>query len=89
MERLGFDWASVVVDGELLGWVDRSSLESASTVADVTPRPFSAYVTNESSLRHALDSIVTSRTRVAVVVSEGQTYRGILTLERITKEIVT
>jgi osmoprotectant transport system ATP-binding protein len=89
MERFGLDWSSVVVDGELLGWVDRAGLEGANTVADVTARPFSAYVTNESSLRHALDSIVTSRTRVAVAVSEGQRYRGILTLERITKEIVT
>lgn len=89
MERHGLDWASVVDEGELAGWVDKTSLDGASTVGEVTPRPFSAYVTNDSSLRHALDSIVTSRTRVAVVVSEGQRYRGILSLERITKEIVT
>jgi osmoprotectant transport system ATP-binding protein len=84
-----FDWASVVKDGELLGWVDLSSLDGHTRVAEVTPRPFSAYVTAASSLRQALDSIVTSRTQVAVVASEGQRYLGILTLERISKEIVS
>jgi osmoprotectant transport system ATP-binding protein len=89
MDSFGLDWASVVVEGELLGWVDRRMLESCQVVGQATPRPFSAYVTGKSSLREALDSIVTSRTNVAVVVSEGQRYRGILTLERISKEIVS
>jgi osmoprotectant transport system ATP-binding protein len=88
MERFGFDWTSVVDDGELLGWVDRQALEGRSTVGEAEPRKFSAYVTAKDSLRQALDSIVTSRTQVAVVVSEGQQYRGILTLERISREII-
>jgi CBS domain containing-hemolysin-like protein len=78
----------VVDQGELLGWVDRSMLDGAKTVGEASPRPFSAYVTKDSSLREALDSIVTSRTQVAVVVSEGQRYLGILSLERISTEIV-
>jgi osmoprotectant transport system ATP-binding protein len=82
-----FGWASVVEDGELLGWVDQGALDGHTTVRGATVRPFSAYVTATSSLRQALDSIVTSRTNVAVVVTEGQRYRGILTLERISKEI--
>jgi osmoprotectant transport system ATP-binding protein len=88
MERFGFDWTSVVQDGELLGWVDRQALEDHSTAGEAEPRKFSAYVTAKDSLRQALDSIVTSRTQVAVVVSEGQQYRGILTLERISQEII-
>ena len=88
IEPGGFDWVSVVDDGELLGWVDRDMLRGATTVGDATPRPFSAYVTAHDSLRQALDSIVTSRTAVAVVASAGQRYRGILTLERISKEII-
>ncbi len=84
-----FDWTSVVQDGELLGWIDLAALDGHARVADVRPRPFSAYVTAASSLRQALDSIVTSRTQVAVVASEGQRYLGILTLERISKEIVS
>ncbi|MGZ8604769.1 MAG: ABC transporter ATP-binding protein [Actinomycetota bacterium] len=84
-----FDWAAVVEDGELFGWVDRVLLDGAASVADARPRRFSAYVTASSSLREALDAIVTSRTRVAVVASEGQRYLGILTIERISREIVT
>jgi len=87
MERFGFDWVSVVNDGELLGWVDRPALDGSRTVADAKARPFSAYVTARDSLRQALDSIVTSSTNVAVVVSEGQRYLGILTLDRLSMEI--
>ena len=89
MERFGFDWVGVVEDGELLGWVDRETVDASGRVSSEDARPFSAYVTARNSLREALDSIVTSRTRVAVVVTEGQRYRGILTLERISKEIVS
>ena len=89
IERFGFGWSSVVDDGELRGWVDLDALNGATRVGDASPRPFSAYVTKESSLRQALDSIVTSRTGVAVVATEGQRYAGILTLERISKEIVS
>ena len=89
MEESGFDWVSVVSEGELLGWVDKAALAGIQKVSETSPRKFSAYVTEESSLRQALDSIVTSRTQVAVVATHGQTYRGILTLERISKEIVS
>ena len=88
IEAADFGWVSVVDDGELLGWVDRDALEGCTTAGEAVARPFSAYVTARDSLRQALDSIVTSRTAVAVVVTEGQHYRGVLTLERISKEIV-
>ena len=89
MEKFDFDWTSVVDDGDLRGWVDESALDGCRRVGDAEPRPFSAYVTLDSTLRQALDSIVTSRTQVAVVASEGQRYRGILTLGRISEEITT
>jgi osmoprotectant transport system ATP-binding protein len=90
MDRFGLDWATVVDDdGRLLGWVDRAALEGYQKVGEVTPRKFSAYVTVDSSLREALDSIVTSRTNVAVVAGEGDRYIGILTVERISREIVS
>src|SRR6266540_1109431 len=84
MRRFGLDWATVVEDGRLRGWVDAAALEGRATVGEVEPRKFSAYVTSNSSLRQALDSIVTSRTQVAVVVAgDGDRYLGILTLERL------
>ena len=89
MQKFDYDWVSVVADGELLGWVGEDELQGSSTVAEARPRPFSAYVTSSSTLRQALDSIVTSRTQVAVVATEGQRYAGILSIERISKEIVS
>ena len=85
----GSDWTSVVQDGRLLGWVDRSMLDGAATVGEVEPRPFSAAITDHDSLRSALDAIVTSRTNVAAVVDDDGRYLGILTLEQVTKEIVS
>ena len=69
------------------GWT-RDMLEGCATAGEATPTRFSAYVTARDSLRQALDSIVTSRTAVAVVVTEGQRYKGILTLERVSQEII-
>jgi osmoprotectant transport system ATP-binding protein len=88
IDSLGHGWVSVVDDGVLKGWLDPATLEGVRTVAEAKARPFSAYVTGQSSLRQALDSIVSSRTQVAVVLGEGQRYLGILTLERLSKEIL-
>jgi len=89
MEKFGYDWATVVDEGRLLGWVDRGSLDGRPSLADVPPRRFSAYVTADSSLREALDAIVTNQTNVAVVAGDGDRYLGILTVERISQEIVS
>ena len=89
IEKHGLGWTTVVDEGELLGWIDEESLRGHDEVGEVSPRPFSAYVTADDSLRKALDSIVTSRTQVAVVVESAQRYRGILTLERISAEIIS
>jgi osmoprotectant transport system ATP-binding protein len=88
MEKFDLDWCSVVDGGELRGWISREDLKGVAGVGEADPKPFSAYVTQDSTLRQALDSIVTSRTQVAVVATEGQQYAGILSLERISKEIV-
>jgi osmoprotectant transport system ATP-binding protein len=88
IDAAGFGWVSVVDDGELLGWIDHRALEGCASAGEATPTRFSAYVTARDSLRQALDSIVTSRTAVAVVVTQGQHYRGTLSLERVSKEIL-
>jgi osmoprotectant transport system ATP-binding protein len=83
-----YDWVTVLDGGRLLGWVDRADLERASSLEDLQPKKFGAYVTQDSSLRQALDSIVTSRTQVAVVAGEDDRYLGILTMERLSQEIL-
>jgi len=87
MAAFGSDWASVVDGGRLLGWVDGPALDGRSSVGEVAPRPFAATVTARSSLRQALDAIVTSKARMAVVVDEDGRYEGVLSIERISQEI--
>jgi osmoprotectant transport system ATP-binding protein len=87
MQETGFDWAAVVDDGAIRGWVDRSMLDGVERVGDAGPRKFSAYVTADNSLRQALDSIVTSRTNVAVVADADDRYVGVLTLDQLSREI--
>jgi osmoprotectant transport system ATP-binding protein len=87
MREAGTEWV-VVLDGEkLLGWIDWWAMEGGRNVADVEPREFAAIVTPGSSLRTALDIIVTSRTHVAVVVDNEDRYQGIVTLDRLTAEL--
>jgi osmoprotectant transport system ATP-binding protein len=89
MDKFDWDWAAVVDSGELKGWIGANDLEGRDNISSVKPKKFSAYVTAGSSLRQALDSIVTSRTQVAVVVDKDERYRGILTLDRVSREIIS
>ena len=88
MAREGTDWVAVVDADRLLGWLPAAEVNDGRQLRALTPRPFKVSVASTSSLREALDAVVTSRTRVAVV-SDGPRYLGMLTLERITEEIVS
>jgi osmoprotectant transport system ATP-binding protein len=85
-ESAGTDWVVVVDDGVLQGWVPVG--EVTSRVGDTSPRPFATTVNASDSLRAALDAMITSHTGVAVRLSEGQRYQGILTPELLSGEIV-
>jgi osmoprotectant transport system ATP-binding protein len=87
MKETGFGWVAVIEDRVIRGWVDGPMLEGRDRVKDASPRKFGAYLTPVDSLRKALDSIVASRTNVAVVADQNDRYLGILTLERISREI--
>jgi osmoprotectant transport system ATP-binding protein len=87
MRSHGTDWVGVVDAQErLLGWVDAKGLSGRGTVGEAEPRPFSAVVSPTSSLREALDAIVTNKTHVAAVVDDER-FCGILTLERVAQEL--
>ena len=79
------DWLGLLDRGRLLGWVDRSEVDG-TLLSDLTPRPFLVTLESDSSLRSALDAVVTSHARVAVVVDDGM-FRGMLDLEAIAEEI--
>jgi osmoprotectant transport system ATP-binding protein len=80
MQRTGADWLAVVDDGRLQGWLP------ASDAGDGVPadglRPFAVTLPPTASLREALDALVGSPTRTAVVVDNGR-YLGMLDLDGI------
>jgi osmoprotectant transport system ATP-binding protein len=82
MAAQGTDWVAVVdPDGCLTGWVGAAALDGNARIADAVPEPFAAVVDPDTTLKAALDQIVTSRTRVAVVVDAGGRYQGVLTVD--------
>jgi osmoprotectant transport system ATP-binding protein len=87
-EAYGSDWV-VVVDGDrrLLGWAHAGEAAERGRVGDAEIRPFQLQVKATDSLRAALNAMVQSRTGVAVRVSDGDRYEGIVTLELLSKEI--
>ncbi|HEX3211160.1 MAG TPA: ABC transporter ATP-binding protein, partial [Actinomycetota bacterium] len=87
-EAYGSDWV-VVVDGDrrLLGWAHAGEAAERGRVGDAEVRPFQLQVRADDSLRAALNAMVQSRTGVAVRVSDGDRYEGIVTLELLSREI--
>lgn len=85
MTDSGREWVALLDGDILLGWADAADLEVRS-LRDLTPRPFLVSLNPDHSLREALDAVVTSHARVAVVV-DGDRYVGMLDLESIAKEI--
>ena len=80
------DWAVVVDEETLLGWVGPEDLDGRVDLRGVEARPFLVRVGPTSSLREALDAIVSHRTQVAVV-TEGDRYLGILSLSHLNEEL--
>jgi osmoprotectant transport system ATP-binding protein len=83
MAKFAVDWVGVRDGDRLLGWVSRRELAGAPTVADAPRQPFHAAVGPGTSVREALDVLLNSRTRVAVVVDDDNRYLGMLTIEQI------
>jgi osmoprotectant transport system ATP-binding protein len=84
--RAGTDWVVVIDhDGTLLGWTWTAEL--ADIVDGDVAKPFVTWVDAQDSLRTALDALVSSWTGVAVRVSHGDHYEGLLTRELLTAEL--
>lgn len=85
MSEHGLDWFGILDGDRLLGWAGGSELNGEG-VARIQPRPFAVELSSNSTLRQALDSVVTGHARTAVVVDDG-IYRGMLDLDAIAEEI--
>jgi osmoprotectant transport system ATP-binding protein len=85
MEEHGVDWLGLLDGDRLLGWVEGASI-SSTPLEQVEPRPFLVTLNSDDTLRSALDAVVTSNARVAVVADDG-VYRGMLDLEAIAEGV--
>jgi osmoprotectant transport system ATP-binding protein len=76
------DWIGLVDDGAFLGWVDGRGLDGGGGVRDLPRERPAAQVTPDSTLREAMEIIMTSSTSVAVIDDDGG-FGGVVTLEGI------
>ena len=84
--QYGTDWVVVVgEDGILRGWTFADQIDGV--VDGVAARPFVTKVNADDSLRTALDALISSWTGVAVRVSQGDRYEGLLTRELLTAQL--
>ena len=86
MSRYGTSWIGVLDDDRVLGWISASDLDGHATVDGIELNPIERSVAPSDSLRAALDLVVRSHERVAIVVEDGR-YLGTLGLESIAREI--
>jgi osmoprotectant transport system ATP-binding protein len=77
------DWVGVLSEGKVRGWVSAGDLDGVARVGDAPTQRFAAWVRPDTALREALDVIVDSRTRVAIVLDGDDNYLGLLTVEEI------
>jgi osmoprotectant transport system ATP-binding protein len=88
MGEQGYDWVAVCDgDDRLQGWIGAADLDGAANFGELRPRPFLAVVTADTTLKAALDGIVTSRTRVAMAVDDDGRYLGMLTVDDLAEGI--
>jgi osmoprotectant transport system ATP-binding protein len=87
MKRQGVGWIGIVESGKLLGWVASVDLGDHETVGEAPLRPWSAVVRADTPLREVVDLIITSRTRVAAVVTDDGRLDGTLSIEHISDQI--
>ncbi|MDH3753164.1 MAG: betaine/proline/choline family ABC transporter ATP-binding protein [Acidimicrobiia bacterium] len=83
----GGDWVGLVREGSFAGWARSEDLRQGAAVADVPRSQPAAQVTPESTLRTAMELIMTSHTSVAVI-DDGGRFGGVVTLDTIRASLV-
>jgi osmoprotectant transport system ATP-binding protein len=87
MEQYGVDWFAVAEGKRLLGWAQGTALEAAPDVRSIPLQPYRTRIDVSATLKEALDSVVSSRARLTAVF-DGDDYLGMLSADRISREIV-
>ena len=88
MVDAGTEWVGVLEGDQMAGWAWGRDLTGCTLVGDAPREPFRAYVRPGTSIREALDNIVNSRTRVAVVLAEeDDRYLGMLTIDELAEAL--
>lgn len=87
MKEFGIDWALIGEDDRVEGWFERRDLDGHTDLATVPVRRYRDRIGPESSLKEALDAVVSSHTAVAAVF-DGDRYLGMATVAQISREIV-
>ena len=82
----GTDWIAVSDRAGVDGWV-RIADVPGDGVATVQSEPFQTRLTTDSTLKEALDSIVSSHTSVAAVF-DGPEFLGMITAGAVSREIL-
>ena len=80
--RTGAAWVGVRDRSRFIGWIARHALEGEGRIRDELIEAPAATVSPGSTLRTAMDRIMTARTAVAVVEDEGR-FLGLVTLDSI------
>jgi osmoprotectant transport system ATP-binding protein len=86
MGRFGVDWVGVLEGDRLRGWAAAGDLDGLERVGDAPLERFVSWVTPGTALREALDTIVTTRTRAAVVLEDDR-YLGMVFIEQIAEGV--
>jgi osmoprotectant transport system ATP-binding protein len=80
------EWVGVLDADRLRGWVWLSELDPARPVGDAATHDFRVWIQASTSLRGALEAIVTTRNHVAVVY-DGDHYLGMLFIDAVNREL--
>ncbi len=86
LAREGGDWLGVIDGDRFLGWLAADRTAGEGILSTAALEPAAALVGPDSTLRSAMDRIMTARTAVAVVVDEGR-FLGMVTLEDIRRAL--
>lgn len=83
----GVSWFAVADAGRLVGWASLAELDGVATVDEATLGPYHSRIDVSATLKHALDVFVGSRAEL-VAVFDGSEYIGMLSADRISREMV-